>query len=190
MPFTPQFPLGCNPASNSEGGESLVVNIHERQVNAFISTPTLKCVHKRVNLTIDSQSGDLHSSPTELRTDWPLTVNHGTADQLHNRSALQRRGRITHPLFHHLASQVFISVYNAWSAAVVIESRKGEKMTHHALELASYKTTDDIVTWTPESRTRSKTMPPISIYGTAYDPFPNGDDGKENPRSVRLLSPN
>ena len=31
-------------------------------------------------------------------------------------------------------------------------------------------------------------MPPISIYGTAYDPFPNGDDGKEHPRAVRLLS--
>ena len=45
-----------------------------------------------------------------------------------------RRGRIIRPLFRRLASQVSISVYNAWSAAVVIESRKGEKMTHHALE--------------------------------------------------------
>ena len=135
MPFTPQLPLGCNPASNSEGGESLVVNIHERQVNAFISTPTQKYAHKRVDLTIDSQSGDLHWSPTELRTDqWPLTVDHGTADQLRNRPPLRRRGRITHPLFHRLASRVSISVYNAWSAVVVIESREGEKMTHHALE--------------------------------------------------------
>ena len=44
-------------------------------------------------------------------------------------------------------------------------------------------------------------MPPISIYGTTYDPFPDGhyihpfhdqiwdysgDDGKEHPRTVRL----
>ena len=57
-------------------------------------------------------------------------------------------------------------------------------MTHHAV---SYKTADDIVMWPPESRTRSTIMPPVSIYGTAYDPFPNGDDGKEHPRAVRLL---
>ena len=76
---------------------------------------------------------------------WPPTVNHGATDQPRACPILvcRSRGQIIHSLSHLRTSQVSISVYDARSVTIVIESHESERMTRPGLE--GIKTADTLV---------------------------------------------